>query len=180
MTTRTFRLHGMGYAATPMTITAKIDGTVVYSGPIPNDSGGMPPLPDPDLTIGEPIFSWTAPVDFAGTWDLEIQATNALEFDGSLYVTFVRANYVVISDPDNPGQFIPGGPNVFGAPFVEIHTDAEGEWTCTQSLTDITVNGVPTGNHATREWRGQPGMLLKPQDIGTAVIHTHAGLASVT
>lgn len=172
MENRTFRLNGIGYANEPMTITAKLDGAVIYSGPIPNDPDGPPELPDPLIHLGSPMFTWTADSSFSGSWTLELQVTNAANFAGYMYVTMVEANDILIPDPEDPDLWIPGGPTVFGACFTEVHTDEQGEYICSQAVTDIFVDGVPTGAHSTRAWPGQPGTLLRPQQIMTAVIHT--------
>lgn len=175
MTTRTFRLKAVGYADSDVTIQAKIDGTTVYSGPI-FTIDQYPLLPDRNIHLGEPIFIWTGDVNFAGSFDLELTMSNPADFQGWMYICDIDANYIGIDNPDSPGNLISGGANVFGQCFWQTHSDEQGEWICGQSLEDITVDGIATEQHGTREWPGQPYINLSPSQTATAVIRVNAGI----
>ena len=98
--TRTFTQNGQAYGAVPCNITAKIDGAVVFSGTVPTANAPIPPLPDSELDIGVPLFSWTKPVDFAGTCELEIAVSGS-----QLVITDTVADYVDPNDSSVTGVF---------------------------------------------------------------------------
>lgn len=175
---RTFRQKAIGYSDTPMTIQAKIDGVIVHDGVIPTLNEPPPELPNASIHLGDPVFSWTANWDFAGTWNLEVTVTNPANANGIVFITTVDANYVLIDDPNHAGNVLLGGPTVYGEPYEEVHTDEQGQWQCGQMITDISIDGVPTGSHGTREWPGQPYIRLNPQQVATAVVHTQKGFVS--
>ena len=76
MTTRNFIQCGQAYGSTPATITATLDGTVIFSGTIPTQNMPFPTLPDFSVT-GVNLFTWTNTVDFSGTQSLAISVTGA-------------------------------------------------------------------------------------------------------
>ena len=176
MTTRTFRLLGQAYGANPVSIEAKIDGTVVYTGTVPTDSSAPPVLPDLDISLGVPMCSWTSNVDYAGTFALELTVLPSENSVEILYLTGTDANYIFVPDPNNPGKWISGGADVYGENFQEVHSDEQGEWTCSQELTDVYIDGVLTDTHSTRELPGQFYIEVLTDQVLTATIHTLAGV----
>jgi hypothetical protein len=78
MTTRNFKQCGQAYGATPASITATIDGTVVYTGSVPTIDQPVPVRPDPAANIATPeIFTWTNTVDFRGSQSYSIAVTGS-------------------------------------------------------------------------------------------------------
>ena len=78
MTTRNFKQLGQAYGSTPASITATIDGTVVYSGPVSTIDTPLPNRPDPEANVTTPtIFTWTNTVAFAGTQSYSIAVTGS-------------------------------------------------------------------------------------------------------
>jgi len=75
MTTRNFKQLGQAYGSTPASITASIDGTVVFSGPISTVNTPVPTRPD-SLTLPT-IFTWTNIVAFTGTQSYSIAVTGS-------------------------------------------------------------------------------------------------------
>ena len=111
MTTRTFKQTGQAYGSTPATITATINGTVVFSGPI---STLNTPVPDrPSTVSSSDIFTWTNTVDYAGTQSYSISVTGSqllltdtladycIANESSVFSSFYNANIgsVIVSDP---------------------------------------------------------------------------------
>lgn len=177
MSVRTHRLIGMGYANSPVTVIAKINGTEVFSGEIVTDVSPPPPLPNHSLDPGVMILTWTAPIDFQGAFDFELTMTNPPEFNGFMWIFGHTANYIAVSDPNDPTRYISGGPDLFGIVYGELHHDEQpGGYWCSQSIQNIAVDGIPTGAHSTRDWPGQPGIRLYAGQTATAQIHTTAGL----
>jgi hypothetical protein len=75
MTTRTFKQYGQAYGSVPASITATIDGTVVFSGPISTLDTPFPSLPGNIIT--PEIFTWTNSLDFTGTQSFSIAVTGS-------------------------------------------------------------------------------------------------------
>lgn len=96
MTTRTFKQFGQAYGSTPATITATINGTVVFSGEIPTIDSPLPGLPDLSIT-GTELFTWTNTVDFSGTQSFSISVANS-----PLLLTYTSADYC---SANNVSQF---------------------------------------------------------------------------
>ena len=89
MTTRTFKQCGQAYGSTPASITATINGTEVFSGPVPTVDQPLPTLPELSANVSLPtLFTWTNTVDFAGTQSFSIAVTGSqllLDFTGADY-----------------------------------------------------------------------------------------------
>lgn len=77
MTTRNFIQRGQAYGPTTASITASIDGTVVFSGPISTVDTPMPTRPDLSTDPMPTIFTWTNTVAFAGTQSYSISVTGS-------------------------------------------------------------------------------------------------------
>lgn len=85
MTTRTLRFYGLGYASSPVTIVATMDGTPVYSGPIPTlDQTTYELFPDEQ----EIMFTAECNTDFAGVKPMSITVTG-----GTMVMAQTLANY---------------------------------------------------------------------------------------
>lgn len=94
---RTFKQCGQGIGAEPVSIIAKINGTVVFEGDIPTLDIPLPDQPDqvdPDVNFSNPIFSWEGEVDYSGTAEMEI----IVDGTGTLILTDTIANYVWVGN----------------------------------------------------------------------------------
>jgi hypothetical protein len=154
--TRTFTQQGQAYGAVPCIITAKIDGVVVFSGEVLTINTPVPPLPDLHLNLGVPLFSWTKPVDFAGTCELEIAVSGS-----QLVITDTTADYVDPTDPSVTGSFyqIEIDGIVYGDPF-----------------TDEKINGVQQTGPYNPELPGQWYWNVLPGNTFTATVNINAGV----
>jgi len=113
MTTRNFKQCGQAYGPTPASITATINGTVVFSGPVSTLDIPIPIRPDPSSGADPTIFTWTNSLDFTGTQTYSIAVTGSplvLSFtgadhcfpnDSALFGTFYtqEINGVAVADP---------------------------------------------------------------------------------
>jgi len=88
MSTRTFKQLGRGYLSDQVLITAKINGNIVYSGPVPSSNEPLPQLPATDLLLSDTLFTWENPLEFTGQQQLEVSVT-----EGVLILTNTFANY---------------------------------------------------------------------------------------
>jgi hypothetical protein len=77
MTTRNFKQRGQAYGSTPASITATIDGTVVFSGPINTLDIPVPIMPVEPTGVQPVIFTWANTVAFAGTQSYSIAVTGS-------------------------------------------------------------------------------------------------------
>ena len=107
MTVRTIQQYGLAYGSETLVITAKVDGSVVYSGPVTTVNEPRPSLPNRSFTVDNVLFSYTVPdVSWTGSQVLEI----TLETNANLIVAELSANYTSIPGPIGPGN-VPG-PNI--------------------------------------------------------------------
>lgn len=99
---RTFKFYGLGYGATPITVTATINSTQVFSGEIPTADVETPVQPTPSPVEQDVLFSIDNSAllntDFAGILPMTIVVT------GGTGVVFgeVLSNYYqgnLIADP---------------------------------------------------------------------------------
>ncbi len=154
--TRTFTQKGQAYGAVPCNITAKIDGVVVFSGTVPTADTPPPPLPDSELDLGVPLFSWTKPVDFAGTCELEIAVSGS-----QLIITDTAADYVDPRDSSVTGAFykIEIDGVVYGDPF-----------------TNEKIDGVAQVGPYDPELPGQWYWIVNPGSTFTTTVNIFAGV----
>jgi len=116
MTTRTVQFYGQGYsippaaglALTPCTITATVDGNVVFSGPIPTlETSDIYRLPDEQ----EVLFSFEIPLITTGnTYTLPV----SLAISGDdVFLEQINSNYNSVTVDDNPP--VSSGPTGFSS-----------------------------------------------------------------
>lgn len=86
---RTFKQMGIAFGSQPLEITAKVDNVVVYQGTVVTLNEPAPSLPNPEYSVTNELFSWTAPVNFEGPQVIEIIVGNGAE----LLVADLTANY---------------------------------------------------------------------------------------
>jgi hypothetical protein len=136
MTTRTFQQRGLGYAAEPLSIIAKINGIVAYEGPVTTVDEPLPSSPETpeDWEKNVVLFSWTNTVDFEGTAAVEISVVG----NGTLMISRSLANYSpkLSTNPEGQPIVVSSGPDeylgffyetingvVYGDPFVDPTVD---------------------------------------------------------
>lgn len=123
---RTFKQTGLSYGSEPTMIVAKVDGVVVYEGPVATVDA---PIPfNSDTVSNEDLFSWTSAIDFVGTQALEITVVNNTLILG---VTF--ANYVGSGTQEAP---VNGTDTAFG-----IQTTNDDGFN--DPFSNVTINNVP-------------------------------------
>jgi hypothetical protein len=88
MTTRNFEQRGQAYGATPASITATIDGTVVYTGSVSTLNQTIPIGPGSSDNVFPTLFTWTNTVDFVGTQSYSITVTGS-----PLLLDYTSADY---------------------------------------------------------------------------------------
>ena len=168
MTTRNFKQRGQAYGSTPASITATIDGTVVYSGPISTLDTPLPIRPGVANVSIPTIFTWTNNVDFAGTQSYSIAVIGSqLLLDCTLADHCVANNvaqfdtpYIYETDGVNPGGMFPHGP---GMP-VEVGSPAW--WEAVRKMRQIlnNPNWLPFMNPYWLEQWTQQGNSWPPQE----------------
>lgn len=166
MTTRTFVQHAQAYGSTTGTLTAKIDGTIVFQGPILTLNQPLPALPDSGFKIENNAFSWTNDVTFAGTQSLEITVENATVLLGD-----TLANYM-------PGH--DGNGNALGnaTAFGDFYTVADDQGlTISDPFSEETIDGVlqPGADVHASPWTGQYWWTLGSGSTFTATVNIQAG-----
>jgi len=176
MTTRTFIQKGQGYGEQPVNIVAKINGTLVYSGPVATSSEDPPPLPDPSIDLGEEIFRFTNTVDFAGPMYCEISIQANDDENSFLYITDTIANYVKIVNSESDPPWTSSGPDGFGYFFFEQHADIEGTWISGDPQTEVVVDGIPSEPHPVRSYPGQYYWVIYPGQVFTCTLNIQPGV----
>jgi len=97
MTTRILQFYGGGYATggtEPISITANLNNSVVYSGTIPTDYISEPSLLPDDQVL---LFTCEVPMNFAGTYPMEIYIDNPVGV--RVYFDQIYSNYMTIFNP---------------------------------------------------------------------------------
>ena len=130
MAIRTFIQEGRGYGADPVEITAKINGVVVYQGPVDTVDEPLPPLPGLPSGSDTLIFSWERPIDFSGSVEMEITVGN-----GTLLLTDSFANYTpkLIN-----GQTVTSGPDE----YLPFYVEKVGDVVYTDPMQNPKIDGV--------------------------------------
>jgi hypothetical protein len=158
MTTRNFIQTGQAYGSTTASITATIDGTVVFSGPISTLDQPVPVRPDPEADVALPtIFTWTNTVDFSGTQSYSIAVTGS-----PLLLAFTGADHYMAN-------------NV--AEFCTTYTYSVGGVTIGDPFTNVAIDGVamqrgPDNNSLSGQWQ----WLIPAGSTFSATLNIDAGV----
>jgi hypothetical protein len=153
MTIRTFQQFGQAYGSTPATITASINGTVIFSGEIPTIDAPLPALPN--LAVkGTELFTWTNTVDFSGTQSFSISVTNS-----PLLLTDTSADYCFANNSSE---------------FQSFYSYIEGDFIITDPLSNTAIDAV--GVQRTTELSGQWYWLIPAGSTFTATLNINAGI----
>ena len=158
MTTRIFKQTGQAYGSTPASITATIDGTVVYTGSVPTLDTPVPSLPTTMLT--PEIFTWTNTVAFAGTQSYSIAVTGS-----PLLLDFTGADHCIANNVSE---------------FYNFYTYEISGVTVADPFTDVTINGVamqrgPDNSTLPGQWQ----WLIPAGSTLTATLNVNAGIEPV-
>lgn len=163
MTTRKFFQQGQAYGPNTGVITAKIDGNIVFQGPVTTLNEPLPQLPQLDLEIKNVLFSWTNDVFFAGSQTMEITVENAV-----LLLTNSAANFA----PTVANGVPTGNETTFSSYYFE--TTPEGG--SSDPLTNESINGViqMEPDH-TDPLTGQWWWRIPPGGTFSATVNIQAG-----
>jgi hypothetical protein len=157
MTTRNFIQCGQAYGSTPASITATIDGTVVFSGPISTLDTPVPIRPDPSVDVLPTIFTWTNTVAFSGTQSYSITVSGS-----PLLLSFTGADHCI---PNNVADF--------GVVYVY---DDNGVMVA-DPFTDVAIDGVAMQRGPDNaELSGQWQWLIPAGYTFTATLNVNAGV----
>jgi len=157
MTTRNFIQCGQAYGSVPASITATIDGTVVFSGPISTLDTPVPIQPDPSVDVLPTIFTWTNTVAFSGTQSYSITVSGS-----PLLLSFTGADHCV---SNNVAEF--------GTIYVY---DADGV-TVADPLANVAIDDVAqTRGPDNTELSGQWQWLIPAGSTLTATLNVNAGV----
>jgi hypothetical protein len=158
MTIRNFTQCGQAYGSTTASITATVDGTVVFSGPVSTLDQPVPVRPDPEANvITSEIFTWTNTVDFAGTQSYSIAVTGS-----PLLLGFTGADHVVAN-------------NV--AEFLNFYSFETYGVTVSDPLSNVAIDGVAyQRGFDNSELQGQWQWLIPAGSTFTATLNVNAGV----
>jgi hypothetical protein len=169
LTVRTFRQNGQGYFSTPVTIIAKIDGVQVFDGEVPTLIEPYPILPQLDVNIGVPMFTWEEPLSKnSGQMSMEITVTNGI---------------LLVSDTySNASSAIPPSPTPDEVPYIDEYDFEVLTWWQyinqvwhSDALTEVTIDGIPqtrpTTSHPSGVNMGQWYWRVEAGSVFTANIN---------
>ena len=158
MTTRNFKQCGQAYGAIPASITATIDGTVVFSGLISTLDTPIPTRPNASIDSLPTIFTWTNTVEFSGTQPYSIAVTGS-----PLLLDFTGADHCVAN---NVAQF--QVPYIYETDGVRV----------ADPLTNVAIDGVAQQRDPitlTGQWQ----WLIPAGSTFTATLNVNAGVEPV-
>lgn len=169
MTTRTFKQQGQGYGASPVNITASIDGVNVYTGTVSTIDAPYPAMPDLAFQPDADMFSWTSTVDYTGTFTMSITVNS-----GTLMVTDTLANYINVPYDSAPPAFLPGGADNYGV----YYSTTEGGVTVYDPITNAQIDGQPVS--ITRgEFTGQWYYRVNAGSTFTCTVNAAVGVEAI-
>jgi hypothetical protein len=94
MTTRTVKIFGLAYGATPAEIAVTLDGVSVYTGTVPTTDTLPPALPNLEISNTTVEFcNFEIPMEFEGTKPMICSVTN-----GTVVFAQIKANYGVVAN----------------------------------------------------------------------------------
>lgn len=159
MSTRIFKQTGHGYMSDAVSVIAKIDGNIVYSGAIPATAEPLPVLPDPDFNITDTLFTWEMDREYAGQATMEIEVTG-----GTLLLTSTFADYVNPADPSEFGSF---------------YSYQDGEHLINDPLENETIDGIlQPEDRSIGDLYGQWWWRIGDGSVFTATVNINAGVVA--
>ena len=159
---RTFQFYGVAYGNSPVTITAKINSTEVFSGPVTTVDQPFPPDTYPAANAQGVLFtidnSAALNTDFAGSLPMTLDITGG---DGVI-VQNIWCNYYAGNVQINPGA---GTADNFAVSYGGTPANSDGTQ---DSRSSVVINGVaqtpPTRNSG--EEGNWPWEVSSGQTIG--------------
>lgn len=134
MTTRTFVQYGQGFGPEPVSITAKIDGNVVFNGTVSTVDSGFPGFAQE--YPGVLLFSWSRDLENLEPMQLEITVNSG----NALWLGKTLANYVIrLIKEDPPAVFGDSGPDDFEEFYRWVDVDGD---IVADPLFDVKVDGI--------------------------------------
>ena len=117
MAIRTFRQHALGFGSTTATITAKIDGAVVFDGAVSTQNIMHPILPNYEFDMNNVAYTWTGDSSYQGVVLVEVTVNSGL-----LLLAHIEANNPLVSETEF-GRFDvvttgPGEEDFIAYPYV--------------------------------------------------------------
>ena len=171
---RTFQFMGMGYGTSNVSVTAKINNTVVYSGEIPtvDQTPLSPPTTDALVNIFSINNSAELNTDFAGFLPMSITVT------GGNYVIFgdVLSNYSTTPLTDGGGSI-----NMYSTCYYGDPANSDENVDC---RSNVYIDGIkqdrnvypgvglwviPTDSTITYEWNVGTGQVGNLRGSGNAI-----------
>jgi hypothetical protein len=153
MANRTIQFLGNGHAPTgtdPITVTATLNGTVVYTGTIPTSyTSEIGHLPTDQVVL----FTCELPVDFSGTVPMSTSISSPVS--ATVFFQKIQSNYMLVNNPVyTPSQLaILQNSATTIAEKIEIYTAvtatplSEAEITILETGTDAEVKAVLTAHN---------------------------------
>ena len=183
---RTFQFYGIGYGNTPVTVTAQVNSTEIFSGEIATIDQPIDPVPYPTPEIANTtvLFSLTDSAllntDFAGSLPMTVVVTGG---EGALFCQ-IKSNYYQGNTQTTPAAGTLSG---FAQCYYGTPTNSEGT---PDPRSSVAINGVqqvppldpspgcwtwviPSGSTMTYNWNielGQTGNLVGNSSSYTAPV----------
>jgi hypothetical protein len=135
---RTFQFYGIGYGNTPVTVTARVNSTEIFSGEIATIDQPIDPVPYPTPEIANTtvLFSLADSAllntDFAGSLPMTVVVTGG---EGVL-LGEIESNYYVGNVRQNPNAGTVGN---FAQCYMGTPTNSEGT---PDPRSSVAINGV--------------------------------------
>lgn len=148
---RTFQFYGIGYGNTPVTVTARVNSTEIFSGQIPtiDQSIEFYPYPLPAEVDSTVLFtledSALLNTDFAGSLPSTITVTGGY---GAMF-GWINCNYYQGNIQTDPGA---GTVDNFGRSYYGVPTNSEGTPDPRSSVYIDGVQQVPPLEPSTGRW----------------------------
>ena len=178
MTTRTFKQLGQAFGPEAVTVTAKIDGAVVFTGPVTALDEPLPAFPDSNTAFNNELFTWTEDAAFAGTRNLEITVSG-----GVLLLTDTLANFALSSLVTDPVSAIVSD----DTHFYSFYVVEENGTNVYDPFTNIEIDGAPKSTSHTvapgqialyEPLPGQWYWRINSGSVFTATVNIQAGTAA--
>jgi len=136
---RTFQFYGIGYGNTPVTVTARVNSTEIFSGEIATINQPIDPVPYPTPEIANTtvLFSLADSAllntDFAGSLPMTVTVTGG---EGALFGK-IESNYYTGNITQNPAA---GTVDNFSLCYFGNPTNSEGT---PDPRSSVAIDGVP-------------------------------------
>ena len=148
---RTFQFCGIGYGNSPVTVTARVNSTTVFSGEIPTINESIDPVPYPTSNVANTTVLFSIAdsallnTDFSGSLPMTVDVSGG----NAAIFTFINSNYYrgnVLQDPNA------GTANAYSLDYFGTPTNSESTPDCRSSVTINGVQQVPPLEPSTGCW----------------------------